>query len=80
MILTLDTDKFRETGLRLYDYAMLLLYAQRDYYTAKELALALNVTERTALEKRSWLTEFGWLTQHGSRFYLSTSSKQAIAA
>lgn len=80
MILTFDTDKFRETGLRMYDYVMLLLYAERDYYSAKELSMALNVTERTALEKRSWLTEFGWLNQQGSRFYLSTNSKQAIAA
>lgn len=80
MLLTFDTQKFMETGIGLYDYMILVMYEKKDYWTGVELSQHLSITERTCLAKRKWLVHFGWLEQHGIRFYPSVKTKQLIAA
>lgn len=81
MILTLDTNKYVESGIGLYDYAILLMYEKKDDLTAHILAKHLGLTLRTCYAKRKWLVDMGWLRIDDFRYYyLTEKTKQLLAA
>lgn len=80
MILTFDTSKFIETGLGLHDYMILLLYQQKEDYTAFDLSQLIGTTERTARVKRRNLTALGYLTKFTPQQYSITSKTKPLIA